>query len=196
MYLYLYEGTAIKGEAGESLVKRALTMYLAEQEPEACAGACSSKMFDMPEIMRSENGKPYFSGKGMPEFSVSHSGQLWVCLMADFPVGIDIQEERAIDAMKTAQRFFTDAEQVYVDIYGTQGFFRLWTYKEAYTKLRGERMLTDMANISVICDDAPAESIHDERFGKVFFKEIEIGEGISCAACSAKDEEIWVRLIE
>lgn len=196
MYLYLYEGSAIKGEAGERLVKRALTMYLAERGAEACKEAGSLDAFEMPTIMRSENGKPYFSGVGMPEFSVSHSGELWVCVIADFPVGIDIQEERTIDAMKTAQRFFTDTEQVYVDIYGTQGFFRLWTYKEAYTKLRGERMLADMANISVICDDAPAESIYDERFGKVFFKEIEIGEGISCAVCSAKNEEIWVRLIE
>ena len=188
MYLYLYEGEDVRGKAGELLVKQALAMYIAEEgreEPES-----------MPEILRTENGKPYFEGEGLPYFSVSHSGQLWVCLMAEFPVGIDIQEETKADIKGIAERYFSQDEKVYADIYDREGFYRLWTYKEAYTKLRGESIFENVSKTSLIDDDSLVKSLNDDQFGEVYFKDVEIGAGITLSVCVAKDEDIWLRLLE
>ena len=188
MYLYLCEGENIRGKAGEKLVKQALAMYIEEE------GRTAPER--MPEILRTENGKPYFAGEGWPHFSVSHCGQLWVCLMAEFPVGVDIQEATNADTKSIAERYFSQNEKVYADIYDKDGFYRLWTYKEAYTKLRGESIFENLSKTSLVDDDSLVKSLKDDMYGEVYFKDIEIGAGITLSACAAKDEDIWLRLTE
>ena len=94
----------------------------------------------VPEICRTSKGKPYTDVTRDGEqvhLSVSHSGDCFVCLLSDKPVGVDIQQERSANIEKLSRRYFTQEEQEYVREHGSDGFFRLWTRKEAYAKLTG-----------------------------------------------------------
>ncbi len=192
MYLYVHKGGEAKGKAGEPLIKKSLSMYLAEKKRPAPE--------TLPEILRTEEGKPYFEGEAWPYFSVSHSGQLWVCLMAEFPVGVDIQKAKNIDIKSLAERYFSQSENAYVETFGEEGFFRLWTYKEAHTKLRGESIFENISKTSLASGSAGdsflVEKLEDDKFGEIYFKEVEIGAGMTLSACVTKDEDIWLRLIE
>lgn len=113
------------------------------------------------------NGKPEFkrtsdrADKPLPYFNLSHSGKFVVCAVSDKPIGIDIEGRRKV-FLKTAKRFFTDAEYQWVckgdneskaceeqeaNMHEPQNdeasqkqyerFLRIWTMKEAYSKLSG-----------------------------------------------------------
>lgn len=96
-----------------------------------------------------EHGKPYAKGLNV-EFNISHSADMVVCVVDDNPVGVDIEKIRSVD-LNTAKRIFSKNEIRYIfecipDIedynhylnYAVlQRFFELWTKKEAYGKLVG-----------------------------------------------------------
>jgi hypothetical protein len=88
------------------------------------------KYVDAPEIMRDANGKPQLVG-GAAHFNVSHSGELALVAVSDAPVGVDIEQDRAIadpDAFARRLRFeTTDPREL----------MRLWCRKEAWLKARG-----------------------------------------------------------
>ena len=75
-----------------------------------------------------ENGKPYF--KDGIFFSISHSGEMIVCVVSDKPVGIDIQKEKEI-SQKTSEYITGNAD---CDL---KEFFKLWTKREAVYKKNG-----------------------------------------------------------
>ena len=56
--------------------------------------------YPVGEVLRTDRGKPYFKD-GEVIFSVSHSGDIWVCLMGmtekDLSLGVDIQQIREAD---------------------------------------------------------------------------------------------------
>jgi 4'-phosphopantetheinyl transferase len=102
----------------------------------------------------SENEKPYFSE--MPElfFNLSHSGNYAACIVSDKPCGIDIEGNRKIKT-SVAKRFFTPKE--YRWIYEasdasiqTERFLRLWTLKEAYSKMTGSGIAKEISNIEFL----------------------------------------------
>ncbi len=87
-----------------------------------------------------EHGKPYLPDAPGVHFSLSHSGSMAMCAVADSPVGCDIQElSSARRGERVARRFFTPAE--YARITAAAGpereFARLWTLKESYVKYLG-----------------------------------------------------------
>ena len=90
MYLFIYEGFSGGPDRSirtEELVLRATVAY-AEEMDIALEGMSW-------EIERTEKGKPYF--KELPlSFSVSHTNNLWVCLISDCadPVGVDVQKKK------------------------------------------------------------------------------------------------------
>ena len=94
-------------------------------------------------IERQTKGKPYF--KDMPDlhFSVSHSGDLFVCAFSELPVGVDIQEykkrpDEAERCRKIANRFFHFDEIDALDADTVSAFYNIWTAKEAYVKYTGD----------------------------------------------------------
>ncbi len=84
----------------------------------------------------SERGrKPYFRDSGV-KFSLSHSGNVWVCAFAYGEVGLDFQlcSSRA-NPERVARRYFHQNElEAYLS--GTN-FYKIWTAKEAAVKLTG-----------------------------------------------------------
>lgn len=102
-------------------------------------------------------GKPILRGvtdlRGCPLYvNLSHSGELAAAVLADFEVGIDIQEQQ-MPPEGVARRFFTQQEQAWIqaaeDGEKADRFFRVWTLKEAYIKTTGLGMRTPLMDFDV-----------------------------------------------
>jgi 4'-phosphopantetheinyl transferase len=100
------------------------------------------------------NGRPFLGCAGPWHFSLSHSGDIAACAVADIPVGLDLEQvilDR--DLLTIARESFQPAEADMVAAsLATEGrkvaatrFYAYWTLKEAYLKLR-EGSVWDMRN--------------------------------------------------
>ena len=94
-------------------------------------------------IERAPKGKPYFRNLPDLHFSVSHSGDVFVCAFSDAPVGVDIQEykkrpDEAERCRKIAARFFHFDEVDALDADTVSAFYNIWTAKESYVKFTGD----------------------------------------------------------
>jgi phosphopantetheinyl transferase len=83
----------------------------------------------MPDIEKDENGKPFFPARPDIHFSLSHSKTHVLCAIADCPVGADIETIREISP-HLRDRVCSPEENL--------DFFKLWTLKESFIKLRGK----------------------------------------------------------
>lgn len=177
MYLYIYEGYQ-GGRGGrertENLVRKAAELYITEERIRL--GAVSG------QILRTERGKPYF--KEVPiEFSVSHTKDLWVCLIDREPVGIDVQEIRQCRSEKIAARYYTEDEREYIRTMGETGFFQIWARKEAYVKYTGDGFTEQIKQFSTL------------KGTSVEFIDFDIRAGVKGSCCMKEKRELWIRRI-
>jgi phosphopantetheinyl transferase len=94
-------------------------------------------------IVSSSSGKPII-GKGQPkmQFSISHTDQIAaVAISPDLPVGVDVESIEHPTTKELIDAFCCGCEQLLL-ISGpahqtSREFIRLWTLKEAYSKLIG-----------------------------------------------------------
>ncbi|MBQ3046269.1 MAG: 4'-phosphopantetheinyl transferase superfamily protein [Clostridia bacterium] len=92
----------------------------------------------------SEKGKPY--AKGLPVyFNISHSGDYAVCAVSDCEIGIDIEKIKPFN-IRAAEKFAADSEKKYIRSH-QNGFFEIWTLKEAYFKCIGTGLGKDIKNV-------------------------------------------------
>jgi 4'-phosphopantetheinyl transferase len=107
---------------------------------------------------RGRHGKPRLvapAAASRLQFSLSHSGDC--CVLAvrrGRPVGIDIERRREMpDALDIARRYFTAPEiRMLAGLRGSaqrEGFFALWTRKEAVTKAMGASLAASLKRIDV-----------------------------------------------
>ncbi len=92
------------------------------------------------EVVRDPSRKPRANFKEI-QFSVSHSGGIWVCGVSGRPLGVDVEQCREnCMAERIARRFFHPEEYRYLERlnFSTKAFFSLWTAKESYVKYTGE----------------------------------------------------------
>ncbi|QHI71238.1 4'-phosphopantetheinyl transferase family protein [Aminipila terrae] len=160
MIVYIYDGKEHKGKAGEELLRKALKDY-------------SGNAYTGIVIKREKYGKPYFENIPV-QFSISHSGQIWVCLMADFNVGIDIQFYKNLKYEKIAERFFTENEIEYIHQKGIDGFFQVWTRKEAYVKYTGNGFANEgFSDFSVVSKEGNNYFLK-KTIGEAYFQELDL----------------------
>lgn len=89
------EGKAGKSKKeGEALLKRAALVYGVPKD-----------VLEETKVLRAPSGKPYFDNLDI-HFSISHSGDLWACLMGPQRCGLDIQYIKPCNCHKIARRFF------------------------------------------------------------------------------------------
>ena len=108
-----------------------------------------------------KNGKPYT--KDLPVFfNISHSGDYAVCAVSDCEIGIDIEKIKPYN-MRAAEKFATEAEKEYI-CSCKNGFFEIWTIKEAYFKCIGTGLGKDIKNVcfsvsqnGIICSESGYE---------------------------------------
>ncbi|MCR4624504.1 MAG: 4'-phosphopantetheinyl transferase superfamily protein [Lachnospiraceae bacterium] len=91
-----------------------------------------------------KNGKPSFAGHPEIFFNLSHSGSRVMCILADVPVGCDV-EKIGKGNPKIAKRFFTEPENAELEAAGKLNeqlykdlFYTYWTLKECYVKCTGQ----------------------------------------------------------
>ncbi len=92
----------------------------------------------LPELARTEAGKPYFPHFPGLQFSWSHSGAYVLCVLSRRPVGVDIEIVRP--RMRSLPDYaFTEAERKQYRALGADwpAFYVLWTRKEAWSKYTG-----------------------------------------------------------
>ena len=148
------------GETSRGLLDRALLAYaetLGRRKPRKARRA----------VAEGSHGKPYLPEMPHVFFSVSHSGDLWICLLDKAPVGVDCelavgeagaaptgQEGAAPQGRpfaKLAARYFAPAEQQLFEALGADetAFLQIWTRKEAYVKYTGKGLSQGLSSFSV-----------------------------------------------
>lgn len=89
-------------------------------------------------------GKPFFPSHPDLHFSITHSGDWWLCAFSDQPVGLDLQVHRSYAAPETlSRRFFHPREDAFLSLDNYRRFYDLWCAKESWVKYTG-RGFTDI----------------------------------------------------
>ena len=103
------------------------------------------------ELETAPRGKPFFSRAPGLHFSLTHSGQWWLCAFAPVPLGLDLQIHRShTDPAKLSRRFFHPREDAWLARNGYRDFFDLWCAKESWVKYTGHGFFDDPATFSVV----------------------------------------------
>lgn len=129
--------------AADFLIKSILSLRLGKRTAEI-------------NIYISENGKPYV--KENVFFNLSHSYEYVVAVIADMPVGIDVEKIKHVKA-NMLDYFCSQSDKKYIlgDSEIVDGnipenalkhFFEVWTFKEAFLKCTGEGITKKAALIN------------------------------------------------
>ena len=137
---------------------------------------CDAYGLTKPVISRTEHGKPYIEGRSDINFNLSHSGDYAAIAYGDVPVGLDIQEKRNVTE-SFARRILNDSEYGLHDPADSCDICRLWTVKEAYSKLLGLGLAYEFKNCIV---DAKEHTVTDTsgRFRQGVYTEESVTEDV------------------
>lgn len=167
------------GREGTELLDRALIAYGVDRGELAEAALC-----------RADMGKPYFKGLDI-NFNISHSRDVWACLIGPACCGLDVQYIKPCNFEKIAGRFFSYNDKKYSEAGGLEGFFDIWVRREAFGKYTGEGFFGDFGSFA---DD---EGNLIETMAGAEFKVIHIAPDCKCVCCvpqgSARDFPIKIR---
>jgi len=89
-------------------------------------------------ICTTDLGKPYFLNHPHVHFNLAHCDAGVACIIADVPVGIDIESIRPLDR-KIIARVFTEQERTFLEHCNNRNlaFTEIWTLKESWLKATG-----------------------------------------------------------
>ena len=100
----------------------------------------------IPTFLYNEHGAPYLQDG--PCFSISHCKQGIAVAVSDLPIGIDIEGLRRVDeALVRKTMNMEEQAQIAMSQNPEVEFIRLWTRKEAYVKMVGTGIISDMHGI-------------------------------------------------
>ncbi|MCQ2458706.1 MAG: 4'-phosphopantetheinyl transferase superfamily protein [Clostridia bacterium] len=104
-------------------------------------------------VLTGKQGKPYFAYHPEWRFSLSHSGELAMCVMSGREVGCDIEKISDKETDKLAKRFFSAAENELLEKTAEEEragmFYRLWTLKESFLKCTGDGLTRPLDSFTV-----------------------------------------------
>lgn len=105
-----------------------------------------------PEFLYNEHGAPSLA-QG-PYFSISHCKQGIAVAVSDRPIGIDIEGWRRVDeALVRRTMNSQELAQIHASAEPEKAFIHLWTRKEAYVKMLGTGIISDMHALLDNTDD-------------------------------------------
>lgn len=120
-------------------------------------------------------GKPFLTSTPKIHFNISHTGHYVACVVANEPVGIDIELIKFANP-KIAERFFAADETAYVIAENyTHRFYEIWTKKESRIKWEGNGLHKALPSFSIF------ESNEQITYHEVFQNNETI-----CHVCSTK----------
>lgn len=119
-------------------------------------------------------GKPVFQNAPEVHFSISHSAGFVVLGFGNRELGVDIERVKRAN-LKVAKRFYTKEEYAYLletkEEEQGDGFFRIWTGKEAVVKAAGCGLSVSPKGFCVLGEEAELEGV---RYA-LWRKRLEIG---------------------
>ncbi|OLF17776.1 4'-phosphopantetheinyl transferase family protein [Actinophytocola xanthii] len=143
------------------------------------------------------HGKPRVVAQGAPQVSISHSGQ-WVALavVAEVPVGVDVEEIRAAEVADLARISFSTAERTafarLTEPEQRAAFFTYWARKEAVVKATGRGMSVAMSKFTLTAHDQPPAVLASETPevdpARVRMADLAPGEGYRASVAVFADE--------
>ena len=103
---------------------------------------------DNPIFEYNEHSKPSIVGHPEIYFNLSHCKEAVVCVISDQPIGVDVESIR--EYKESLVRYTMNDEEIH-EIESSENpaaaFIRLWTMKEATTKLIGTGISNDMKTV-------------------------------------------------
>jgi 4'-phosphopantetheinyl transferase len=102
--------------------------------------------------IQDEGQKPQLEGGPELHFSVSHSGEHWVCAFGPQPLGLDLQQHRPCRTEALARRFFHPQEVAWLEgkDFSEESFYHIWTAKESWVKQSGHGFGKGFSDFSVL----------------------------------------------
>ena len=102
-------------------------------------------------------GKPLVGGGLGPHFNLSHCDGLVACALSlDVPLGVDVELIQRHASLDVAEHYFALSERAWLlglpEAERPQGFFKLWTMKEAVIKATGKGIYQDLQTFMVSFD--------------------------------------------
>lgn len=142
--VYIYENYNRHENNSREFAKMCIRDYLGEPNAEL--------VFEENEF-----GKPFVTNNTDIHFSLSHSGNILVCAVASFNIGVDCQIidiKNAAKCRKIAERFYSPQEKQFLEeLYDADyinSFFKIWAKKEAYIKYTGKGLSQGLSTFPVI----------------------------------------------
>ena len=114
------------------------------------------------EFLYNEYGAPYLQDG--PYFSISHCKAGIAVAVSDKPIGIDIEAVREPKeglVCKTMNE--AECDTIMEDTAKDWAFIRLWTQKEAYLKMKGTGIISDLKMVLVDVQDAEFRSYDNKE---------------------------------
>lgn len=141
------------------------------------------------QIVRSENGKPEIEGF---YFNLSHAQDYVICVVADNPVGCDIEAIKEAP-LRIAERYFSERENEQLNSVHTieeksEMFYRMWTIKESYLKMTGEGLQVPFKCVEVILGEE-TKIYRDGKLEECVVKEKELP-GYKLSVCLKKQKAL------
>lgn len=101
---------------------------------------------DLPDFIYNEHGTPYLDHG--PYFSISHCKEGIAVAVSDSPIGIDIEGIRNVDVSLIHKTMNEEECRLILSSYEpNKEFIRYWTRKEAFVKMQGTGIISDMHSI-------------------------------------------------
>lgn len=132
-----------------------------------------------------EKGKPYFPTEPQVQFSITHSGEYWMCAFSQREVGLDLQVHQLCQKEKLSRRFFHPTEDAFLRRKNYEDFFDLWSAKESYLKFTGQGITDELESFSVVAGER-FPSVEDAWLHLLPWKD-----GYSMCLC-AREVRTWV----
>lgn len=126
-----------------------------------------------PEMARAPGGKPFFPTRPDLCFSLSHAGELALCVLGDREVGCDLELVRP-RSPGLPRYCLSDREFAWFRDRGGcwEDFYTLWTLKEARVKCTGEGLVRPVREIAVpLLDPGGEEELDGFRFTSLWGEE-------------------------
>ena len=140
-------------------------------------------------IRLTEKGKPHIVHKdNLPAFfSISHSKKFWVCATSTNEIGIDIEYIKK-GKMSIAEYYYTSEEnEILKDEKAfDRNFYKIWTAKEAYSKLIGNGISSELLRNFTMLNNTITKN--GELLG--YLSEVNIADGYVCTIATHKPSPI------
>ena len=148
-------------------------------------------MEEMPHILRDEMGKPYLQGSPI-YFNVSHSGGYLALAISNLPVGVDIQETKAVrEGMY--RKVVQPEEQCLIGAEREKDFLRLWALKESFVKAEGRGLRIPMKEYYFIRENGKYfVNYSGQRANWTFNIEETAVDGYYVSVCSQDEEAVFI----